>query len=54
MYRVNKWIDGRKCERAIATFDNLQGAEEYVEENNGQPGGHVYDIDPEDLEEEDA
>jgi len=49
MYRVNQFINGRKVKLAVATFENLEEAERYVVDNNGQPGGHVYGIDPEDL-----
>ena len=48
MYRVNEFIDGRKVNLAVAQFDELAEAEAYCAENNGQPGGHVYGIDPDD------
>ena len=51
MYRINEFIDGVVCNLAIATFDNLSEADDFVNENNAQPGGHVYGIDPEDLPE---
>lgn len=46
--KVLRWIDGRKCDLA-ATFHDLDDAKACVAENNGQPGGHVYGIDPADL-----
>jgi hypothetical protein len=51
MYRVNEFIDGRKCNLAVATFETQEEAEEYVIKNNGQPGGNVYGIDPQDFKE---
>jgi len=53
MYRINEFIDGVKCNLNVASFDDLEDAEAYVKDNNGQPGGHVYGIDPEDLPEDD-
>lgn len=47
-YHVYRWIDGRKCELA-KVFADLAEAEEYVRENNAQPGGDTYGIDPADM-----
>lgn len=47
-YHVYRWVDGVSCKLA-ATFDDLADAEEFVRENNGQPGGDTYGIDPADL-----
>lgn len=52
MYRVNEFIDGRKVNLAVAQFEELTEAEAYCAENNGQPGGHVYGIDPKDMPDE--
>lgn len=49
MFRVNQFVDGQKCNLAIETFETLEEAEAFVNENNGQPGGHVYGIDDRDL-----
>ncbi|MFZ2149251.1 MAG: hypothetical protein WAV28_18725, partial [Sedimentisphaerales bacterium] len=49
MYRINEFVDGVRVNLAVATFDDLDEAEAYVKENNGQPGGHFYCIDPFDL-----
>ncbi len=46
--RVMVWIDGKKYQLA-AEFDDLDAAREYVEENNRQPGAHLYGIDPDTL-----
>jgi hypothetical protein len=53
MYRINEFVvGGKKVNLAVKAFETLESAENYCRENNGQPGGNVYGIDPDDLKSE--